>query len=311
MFNFGKKSSKEESLGRKLNKTRRSLLSGLKDFLGGRKTLDAEVLTELETRLLMADVGLETTEVILDGLKSRLNSNMSESEILTALSAQMLKVLKPVEQKLCAVIDDSPYVILLVGVNGVGKTTTIGKLARKLQDQGKSVILAAGDTFRAAAVEQLKTWGERNNIAVVAQEIGSDSASVIYDAISSAQAKKVDVLLADTAGRLHTQSNLMEELKKIKRVMQKHNRSFPHETILVLDAGVGQNALVQAEEFHAAIGVDSLILTKMDGTAKGGILLALAEKLRIPIKYIGVGETMDDLRDFDADKFVKAITTGE
>jgi len=315
MLGFGKKAGKAkvkpEKLNKKLGKTRNSFLSGLKDFLLGKKKLDEDVLTELETRLLMADVGLETAEDILSGLKSALKSDISEDKVLNELGAQMLKILKPVEQNFCAVTPRPPFVILMVGVNGVGKTTTIGKLAHKLQAQGKSVMLAAGDTFRAAAVEQLKSWGERNNIPVVAQETGSDSASVIYDALASAKAKNIDVLIADTAGRLHTQANLMEELKKIKRVMQKLDPEFPHETILALDAGVGQNAVAQTEEFQEALGVDSIILTKMDGTAKGGILLALAKKFRLPVRFIGVGESVDDLRDFNAEEFVQAIISSE
>lgn len=322
MFGFGKKvkpvvakelerdedSLEKKPLEAKLAKTRKPFLSGLRNLLSSKKTLDDEVLTDIETRLLMADVGLESTTEILSGLKQAFKLRPEHDQIMQILATQMLKILKPIEQKFNLKPSQSPLVILVVGVNGAGKTTTIGKLARKLQEAGNSVMLAAGDTFRAAAVEQLSTWGERNNISVVAQKTGSDSASVIFDAISSAKAKKMDVLIADTAGRLHTQTNLMEELKKIKRVMRKHDVAYPHETMLVLDATVGQNAINQAEKFNQAIGVDSLILSKMDGTAKGGILFALANKIKIPVRFVGVGESINDLRDFNAEKFVHAIT---
>ncbi len=314
MFGFGKKNKQDvvadEVLGLevKLAKTRKPFLSGLKDLLLSKKTLDDEVLAELETRLLMADVGIESTAEILDGLKQEFKLAPESSEIMQILAAQMLRILKPVEQKFNLNPTQSLFVILIVGVNGAGKTTTIGKLAHKLQAAGNNVMLAAGDTFRAAAVEQLVAWGKKNNVPVVAQKTGSDSASVIFDAISSAKAKKIDILIADTAGRLHTQSNLMEELKKIKRVIQKHDMAYPHETMLVLDATVGQNAVSQAQEFNNAIGVDSIILSKMDGTAKGGILFALANKLKVPVRFVGVGESINDLREFVADKFVRAIT---
>lgn len=223
----------------------------------------------------------------------------------------MTEILKPVDQPLVIENQQSPFVILVVGINGAGKTTTIGKLAKRFQNQGKSVMLAAGDTFRAAAVEQLQTWGERNNITVVAQGTGADSASVIYDAIESAKSKNIDIVIADTAGRLHTQTNLMDELIKIKRVMGKLDDSAPHETLLVMDAGFGQNGLVQAQQFNDAMSLSGLVLTKLDGTAKGGILFAIAEKLGTPIRFIGVGESIDDLREFHAQEFVDALLDKE
>jgi fused signal recognition particle receptor len=257
----------------------------------------------------MADVGVEATQQIIDDLTARMaRKQLDDTDaLLAALKENMRDLLEPVNQPL--VIDDSkqPHVILMVGINGVGKTTTIGKLTKKFQAEGKSVMLAAGDTFRAAAVEQLQTWGERNDVTVIAQKSGSDSAAVIFDALQAAKARNVDILIADTAGRLHTQSNLMEELKKISRVMSKLDDTAPHETMLVIDAGTGQNAVNQAEMFHQAVNLTGLTLTKLDGTAKGGILFALAKKTGIPIRYIGVGEGIDDLRPFDADDFINAL----
>ena len=295
----------EQGLGR----TRAGLTDGLADLLLGHKEIDDELLEDIETRLLSADLGIEATRRIIDDLTARLSRRELDKPeaLLQALREDMQQVLAPFAQPLEIPDQPRPYVILVVGVNGVGKTTTIGKLAKRLTDGGVSVMLAAGDTFRAAAVEQLKVWGERNRVPVVAQHTGADSASVIFDAFGAAQARGVDVLIADTAGRLHTQANLMEELKKVKRVLAKQDASAPHEVMLVLDAGTGQNALAQAEQFHQAVGVSGVTLTKLDGTAKGGIIFAIAEKLKLPIRFIGVGEAAEDLRAFDADEFVAAL----
>ncbi len=295
-------------LRERLTRTRTNFSEGLGNLLLGKQHIDDELLEELETRLLMADVGIDATQKILSQLRERLSRRESESpeSILHALRASMVELLAPCESPLDT-SGHSPYVILMVGINGAGKTTTIGKLARQLQQQGKSVMLAAGDTFRAAAVEQLQTWGERNEIPVIAQQTGADSASVIYDAVESARARGVDILIADTAGRLHTQSNLMEELKKVKRVMQKLDGSIPHEIMLVLDAGTGQNAIHQARQFHESVGLTGITLTKMDGTAKGGVIFAVAGQLNLPIRFIGVGEGIDDLRPFRAEEFVEAL----
>lgn len=293
----------------RLSKTRASLTDGMADLVLGKKTIDDDLLEELETRLLSADVGVEaTTRIIADLTKRISRKELNEPEALfNALCEDMIEILKPVDQPLQIDSSKSPFVILVIGINGAGKTTTIGKLAKRFQNEGKSVMLAAGDTFRAAAVEQLQTWGERNNIAVVAQGTGADSASVIFDAIESAKSKKVDIVIADTAGRLHTQSNLMDELIKIKRVMGKLDNNAPHETLLVMDAGFGQNGLIQAQQFNESMGLSGLVLTKLDGTAKGGILFAIAEKLTIPIRFIGVGEGIDDLQEFHATEFVDAL----
>jgi len=293
----------------RLGKTRASLTDGMADLLLGKKTIDDDLLEELETRLLTADVGIEATTRIISDLTRRVSrKELNDPEALfNALCDDMVEILRPVEQPLRIGSDKAPYVILVIGINGAGKTTTIGKLAKRFQQQGKSVMLAAGDTFRAAAVEQLQTWGERNEIAVVAQGTGADSASVIYDAMDSARARGIDIVIADTAGRLHTQSNLMDELIKIKRVMAKLDSSAPHETLLVMDAGFGQNGLVQAQQFNQAMGLSGLVLTKLDGTARGGILFAIAEKLGTPIRFIGVGEGIDDLREFHAEEFVDAL----
>lgn len=305
--------AKEESsliyLKDSLGKTRAGLTDGMADLLLGKKTIDDDLLEELETRLLSADVGIEATTRIITDLTKRVSRNELNDPValFNALCDDMVEILQPVDKPLIIENSNSPFVILVIGINGAGKTTTIGKLAKRFQNQGKSVMLAAGDTFRAAAVEQLQTWGERNEIAVVAQGTGADSASVIYDAIESAQSKNIDVVIADTAGRLHTQNNLMDELIKIKRVMGKLDNSAPHETLLVMDAGFGQNGLIQADQFNNAMGLTGLVLTKLDGTAKGGILLAIAEKLSIPIRFIGVGEGIDDLREFHATEFVEAL----
>ncbi len=292
-----------------LSKTGSTLTEGMGALVLGKKKIDDDVLEELETRLLMSDVGIEATQRIIDDLTKRTTRNeLSDYDaLMTALYEEMVKILRPVAKPLDLEDIDGPAVILLVGINGAGKTTTIGKMAKQFQSEGKSVMLAAGDTFRAAAVEQLQVWGERNDIPVIAQGTGADSASVIYDAMESAKAKKIDVLLADTAGRLHTQTNLMEELKKVKRVMQKIDANAPHEVMLIVDASIGQNALTQATEFDAALGVTGITVTKLDGTAKGGILFAMAEKTGIPVRFIGVGESIDDLQEFDAYEFAGAL----
>jgi len=271
--------------------------------------VDDALLEEIETLLLSSDVGVEATTSIIADLTARVRGKRLESagEVFQVLRDDMIAQLQPCEERLQITRRDAPYVILMVGINGSGKTTTIGKLARRLQDQGHSVMLAAGDTFRAAAVEQLMTWGERNDIPVVAQAQSADPASVIYDAMQSAKARGKDILIADTAGRLHTQKNLMEELKKIKRVIGKLDSTAPHEVMLVLDAGIGQNAVTQALEFHQAVGVTGITVTKLDGTAKGGVLLSVAKRLGIPIRFIGVGEGIEDLREFHAREFVEAL----
>ncbi|MEJ2645267.1 MAG: signal recognition particle-docking protein FtsY, partial [Gammaproteobacteria bacterium] len=292
-----------------LKKTRSGLTEGVASLVLGRRQIDDELLEELETQLLVADVGVEATAGIIQDLTQRVKrKQLRDAEaLMEALREDMSAILAPSSQPLQIDTRHRPYVILMVGVNGVGKTTTIGKLARRLQDDGKQVMLAAGDTFRAAAVEQLQVWGERNHIPVIAQHQGADSASVIYDALQAARAREADVLIADTAGRLHTQSNLMEELKKIKRVLGKLDDTAPHEVMLVVDAGTGQNALNQALQFHEAVGVTGITLTKLDGTAKGGIIFAIAKRLGIPIRFIGVGEAIEDLRVFDASEFVAAL----
>jgi len=292
-----------------LTKTRSGLTDGLSRLILGRKDIDDDLLEELEMLLLSADIGIDATDKIIQRLTEQVYRKVLKhpDALMSALKEQLNQLLIPVSVPLEIPSQSKPYVILMVGVNGVGKTTTIGKLAKQLQTQGKSVMLAAGDTFRAAAVEQLQTWGERNHISVIAQKTGADSAAVIFDAVQSATAKKIDVVIADTAGRLHTQDNLMEELKKVKRVIQKVDEQAPHEVMLVLDASTGQNAINQAQQFHQAVEVSGLTLTKLDGTAKGGILFALAEKLAIPVRFIGVGEAIDDLRPFDAEQFTDAL----
>lgn len=292
----------------------KSQLQRTRNGLGGvfstlSKTISDDLLTEIEANLLMADVGVEATNAIIAKLNERVTrSELKDSAALEAiLKEELLEILRPCSLNLTIPKQDKPFVILVVGVNGAGKTTTIGKLANRLKMQGHSVMLAAGDTFRAAAVEQLQAWGDRNHINVVAQHTGADSASVIYDAIQSAQAKGIDVLIADTAGRLQTKSNLMDELKKVKRIMSKLDDTAPHEVLLVLDAGTGQNAISQTRLFNEAVTLTGLTLTKLDGTAKGGIIFALAKQFGIPIRYIGIGESIEDLQDFDAEKFVNAL----
>lgn len=293
-----------------LTKTRHQFGDSLSRLLLGKKTIDPQVLDDLETLLLSADLGIDTTQLILDRLAEGLaRKQLADGEAIIAALKKELQTLLTIDAPPLALEtpDHSPFVILMIGVNGAGKTTTIGKLAKQYQQQGKKVMLAAGDTFRAAAVEQLKVWGERNQIPVIAQHTGADSASVVFDAVQAAKARHIDVLIADTAGRLHTQSNLMDELKKVKRVMQKLDPNAPHETMLVLDASIGQNALNQARNFHQAIDITGITMTKLDGTAKGGILFAIAKDLGIPFRYIGIGEGIDDLRPFDAAQFVSAI----
>ncbi|MFA5982695.1 MAG: signal recognition particle-docking protein FtsY [Methylococcaceae bacterium] len=292
-----------------LRHTRNNLGSVLNQIAIGKNAVNADLFEDIEANLLMADVGIEATTDIIRRLSNNLaRQQQNDSNALTsALKQELLEMLRPCSKPLVIPKQDMPFVILVVGVNGAGKTTTIGKLAKRLQAQGHSVMLAAGDTFRAAAVEQLQTWGERNNIAVVAQHTGADSASVIFDAVQSAQAKKIDVLIADTAGRLHTKSNLMEELKKVKRIIGKLDETAPHEVLLVLDAGTGQNALSQAKLFNETVALSGLVLTKLDGTAKGGVIFALAKQMNLPIRYIGIGEGIDDLQDFNAENFVDAL----
>jgi len=292
-----------------LSRTRSNLTEGLSDLVGNSKQIDDDLLEDIETQLLTADVGVEVTQKIIAELTQQVSrKELADGDaLMAALQQIMFNILEPVSLPLNIDKQQAPYVILVVGINGAGKTTTIGKMAKRLQQEGHSVMLAAGDTFRAAAVEQLQTWGERNDITVIAQHTGADSASVIYDAVESARAKNIDVLIADTAGRLHTQDHLMEELKKIKRVLGKHNDSAPHEVMLVVDAGTGQNALSQAQQFDQAVGLTGISLTKLDGTAKGGIIFAIANNLNIPIRFIGVGESIDDLRVFNAEEFASAL----
>ncbi len=296
-------------LRQRLARTRGNLTDGLADLVLGRKVIDDELLEDLETRLLMADVGVEaTTEIIADLTRRVARKQLADADALfAALREDMRAILAPVEAPLRIPDDVRPFVVLMVGVNGAGKTTTIGKLARRYSEQGLGVMLAAGDTFRAAAVEQLQVWGERNGVPVIAQHTGADAASVAYDALQAARARNADVLIIDTAGRLHTQSNLMDELKKIKRVLTKLDPQVPHEVLLVVDAGTGQNALNQALRFHETVGLTGLVLTKLDGTAKGGIVFAIAKRLEVPIRFIGVGESAEDLRAFDAGEFVDAL----
>ncbi|HVY53434.1 MAG TPA: signal recognition particle-docking protein FtsY [Gammaproteobacteria bacterium] len=297
-----------ERLKHGLTKTRTSFTDKLGTLLLGKKELDEEVFETIETQLLLADVGVEATQYLIDNLAQRLKrKELNDIETaITTLKVDMVNLLKPSEKQF-ELSGKKPYMILVIGINGSGKTTTIGKLAHHLKQDNKSVMLAAADTFRAAAIDQLQAWGEKNQIAVISQQPGSDPASVVYDAFEAAKARNIDVLLADTAGRLHTQTNLMTELQKVKRVVTKLDPSAPHETLLVLDASIGQNALNQAKEFNEAIGVTGLVLTKLDGTAKGGIIFAIAKQLNIPIKFIGVGESLDDLRPFNAEEFVAAL----
>ena len=296
-----------------LNKTGSRLRGGVAELAAGlaagNRRIDAELLEDVETRLLSADVGLEATDQVIAGLQSKLDRRrLSDSgEFVAALKDELTTILSPCEQPLQVTSTGRPFVILMVGVNGAGKTTTIGKLARRLRDEGHSVMLAAGDTFRAAAVEQLQAWGERNDVPVVAQAAGADSAAVIFDAWQSARAKEIDVLIADTAGRLHTRDNLMRELEKIVRVLRKQDEGIPDEILLVLDATTGQNAVNQAESFHKSTSLTGIVLTKLDGTAKGGVVFAIARRFGIPLRFIGIGEQASDLRPFAAREFVEAL----
>ena len=295
-----------------LMRTRESIGAGFMALFRGKK-LDDDLFDELETQLLTADLGVETTQRIMQSLtkQAKLNQLKDAEALYELLKQEMAAILQPVSQPLQIDSSKTPYVILMVGVNGVGKTTTIGKLAKHFQAQGKSVMLAAGDTFRAAAVEQLQVWGQRNHIPVIAQHTGADSASVIFDAIQAAKSRNIDILIADTAGRLQNKGHLMEELKKIVRVMKKLDDSAPHEVMLTLDASTGQNAISQAKLFGEAVGVNGIALTKLDGTAKGGVIFAIANQFGIPIRYIGVGEAIEDLRPFEANDFIEALFGGE
>ena len=295
-----------------LLKTKQNIGAGFRSFFLGKK-IDDDLFDELEEQLLIADIGVPTTNKIIKNLTEHASrKQLQDAELLyQQLKVEMAEILKPVAQPLVIDTTKKPYVILMVGVNGVGKTTTIGKLARKFQNEGKSVMLAAWDTFRAAAVEQLQVWGERNNIPVVAQSTGSDSASVIFDAMQSAAARNIDILIADTAGRLQNKNNLMDELKKIVRVMRKYDETAPHEIMLTLDAGTGQNAISQAKLFNEAVGLTGITLTKLDGTAKGGVIFAIADQFNLPIRYIGVGEKIEDLREFNAEEFIEALFVHE
>jgi fused signal recognition particle receptor len=296
----------------KLNQGPAWLTTDIVELLPGRK-IDAEILDDLETRLIMADVGVEASSRILEELRKRVaRKELNDVDaLLEALHEAMSQILAPVEQAL--VIDPAakPFVILVVGINGAGKTTSIGKLSARLLAEGKSVMLAAGDTFRAAAREQLEVWAERNNVPIVAQQSGSEPAAVIFDALKAARARNIDVLIADTAGRLHTQTHLMDELKKVKRVLARLDPGAPHEVLLVLDGTIGQNAVAQAEEFNKGLGVTGLVITKLDGTAKGGVVLAIAQRLKIPIRFIGVGEQSEDFGVFSATEFVSALLKSE
>jgi fused signal recognition particle receptor len=319
MFGFKNKSSDPTSetaassgffgrLRNSLSKSAARLTEGLASLLPGGK-IDDELLDDLEARLITADVGVETTGMILESLRKQVaRKELNDlTALLAALRKSMLDILTPSAQPLELVTANKPFVVLVVGVNGAGKTTTIGKLARRLVDEKRTVMLAAGDTFRAAAVEQLQVWGARNQVPVIAQVTGADPAAVVFDALQSAKAREVDVLIADTAGRLHTQSNLMEELKKVKRVLSRIDATAPHEVLLVLDGSQGQNALQQAKLFNEALGVTGIVITKLDGTAKGGVVLALAGRMKVPIRYIGVGEAAEDFAVFNAEEFVDAL----
>ncbi|MGO2390193.1 signal recognition particle-docking protein FtsY, partial [Pseudoalteromonas sp.] len=291
-----------------LLKTRVNIGSGFSSIFSGKK-IDDDLFEELETQLLTADLGVDTTMKLIDSLTDAANrKQLKDGDALYELMKQeMAAMLKTAEQPLEIPANKKPFVILMVGVNGVGKTTTIGKLAKQFQSEGKSVMLAAGDTFRAAAVEQLQVWGERNSIPVVAQHTGADSASVVFDAFQAAKARNVDVLIADTAGRLQNKDNLMQELEKIARVMKKIDPDAPHEVMLTIDAGTGQNAISQVNLFNQCVGLTGITLSKLDGTAKGGVIFAVADKFNIPIRYIGVGESIDDLRAFKSDDFIDAL----
>ena len=301
--------SGQDPLELRLEDTRRQLGKRLGALLTNRSSIDEDLLDEIETTLITSDIGVNAALEIVENLRAGISNKIitEPGQVLPAVQAELYELIESCEQFLAVDESRKPYVILMVGVNGAGKTTTIGKLAQRYKEDGLSVMLAAGDTFRAAAVEQLKSWGERNDIPVVAQGTGADSAAVIFDALQSAKARGIDVLIADTAGRLHTQHNLMEELKKIHRVMGRIDESAPHEIMLVVDAGTGQNALSQAREFNQAIGLTGITVTKLDGTARGGVLFGIAHELGLPIRFIGVGEAAKDLRAFDAGSFVNAI----
>ena len=321
MFGFKKAPAEDKiaaggvfsSVKRALRKTSAQLGEAFATIWSGPKIIDAALLEDIETHLLQADVGVATTDKVINLLTQEISRGaLDNKEILFATLQQCLvDVLLPCQQPLIINTEQQPFVILMVGINGAGKTTTIGKLAKHFQQEGKRVMLAAGDTFRAAAVEQLQAWGERNNVPVIAQQSGADSAAVIFDAYQAAKAKKYDVLIADTAGRLHTQQHLMEELKKIKRVIAKVEATAPHEVMLVLDASLGQNGLQQARQFQEAMNVTGITLTKLDGTAKGGIVFAIADELKIPIRFVGLGEGIDDLQPFNAQTFVEALLAHE
>jgi len=315
MLNFFKKNqnrdiqtdTKKTSLKERLSKSKRRLGDGLSSILIGKKQIDDELLEELEMIMISADIGIQTTDKIIESVRKKASrKELKDGDSLYQLIKTELEELL-VDENLLEPVSESTFVILVVGINGAGKTTTIGKLAKSFQRQGKSVMLAAGDTFRAAAVEQLQIWGERNEIPVIAQKTGADAASVVYDAYQSAVAKNIDILIADTAGRLHTQDNLMQELEKIKRVLKKHHDKAPHETLLVIDGGSGQNAVQQANEFHKSIELSGIAVTKLDGTAKGGVLFAISDSLNLPIRYIGIGEAIDDLKPFHAKDFINAL----
>ena len=316
---FGRKNNTEKpandlaqekgSISSRLRNALKRTRSGLEDIFAGKREINAEFLEDLESSLIMADIGAQMTDEIIQSLTQSLNRNELKDidSVKQALRTFLISSLKANVAGKNISNSEKPHVIFVVGVNGVGKTTTIGKLANNFKKEGKRILLAAGDTYRAAAVEQLQIWGNRIDVPVVAQQTGADSASVIYDAIESARAKDIDVVIADTAGRLHNKDNLMEELAKIKRVASKLSDNAPHEVLLVLDAATGQNALSQMSEFHKAVDVTGLVLTKLDGTAKGGILISLAKQFPVDIKYIGVGEGIDDLKMFEAELFVDAL----
>lgn len=316
MFDFLKKKDLEKTttswfdrLKQGLSKTRTSLTGGIANLFLGKKALDKDVLEEIETLLLTSDVGMETTQHLVSTLTDKLaRKELANTEAaLVCLKEEMKAILAPLEAEFLPDLSKKPFVLLVVGINGAGKTTTIGKIAHHFKTQQTSVMLAAGDTFRAAAIEQLQAWGTRNQVPVIAQQPGADTAAVIYDAMEAATARQTDLLIADTAGRLHTQANLMAELQKVKRVLSKIDQNAPHEVLLVLDATLGQNALQQVKQFKEGIGVTSLAITKLDGTAKGGILFAIAKQTPLPIRYIGVGEGIDDLQPFHAEEFVDAL----
>jgi fused signal recognition particle receptor len=296
-------------LKERLGRTRSGIVEGIANLVHGSKKIDAELLEAIEAVLLRSDAGVEATQTIIADLAARISRKQLNDApaLFAALREDLQAILAPCAKPLALPAAAAPYVIMMVGINGAGKTTTIGKLARRLQVQGRKVMLAAADTFRAAAVEQLQAWGERNGIPVIAQARSADPASVVYDAMQAAKARGMDVLIVDTAGRLHTQANLMAELGKIKRVLGKVDPAAPHEVMLVVDAGTGQNAVAQARQFHQAVGLTGITLTKLDGTAKGGVIFAIAKKAGIPIRFIGVGEDIEDLREFDAAEFVNAL----